>query len=49
MPPLLQQTLQHAESMLMESHLLYTLMFHKIIRITYIVQAAQPAPVNQVQ
>jgi hypothetical protein len=48
MQPLLQQMLQHAVSTLMESHLLYTLMFHKIIRITSTVQAAQPVPVNQV-
>jgi hypothetical protein len=48
MPLLLQQMLQHAVSTLMESHLLYTLMFHKITRITSTVQAAQLAPVNQV-
>jgi hypothetical protein len=44
-----QQMLQHVESTLMESHLLYTLMFHKIIRITSTAQAAQLAPVNQVR
>jgi hypothetical protein len=45
---LLQQMSQHVESTLMESHLLYTLMFHKITRITYTVQDAQLVPVNQV-
>jgi hypothetical protein len=45
---LLQQMLQHAVSMLMESHLLYTLMFHKITRITSTAQAAQLVPVSQV-
>jgi hypothetical protein len=44
-----QQMLQHAVSTLTESHLLYTLTFHKITRITSTVQAAQPVPVNQVQ
>jgi hypothetical protein len=44
-----QQMLQHAVSTLTESHLLYTLMFHKITRITYTAQAAQLVPVNQVQ
>jgi hypothetical protein len=47
-PLLLQQMLQHAVSTLMESHLLCTLMFHKITRITSTVQAAQLVPVNQV-
>jgi hypothetical protein len=46
---LLQQMLQHAESTLMESHLLYTLTFHKITRITSTAQAAQLVPVNQVR
>jgi hypothetical protein len=32
----------------MESHLLYTLMFRKITRITSTDQAAQLVPVNQV-
>jgi hypothetical protein len=48
MPLLLQQMLQHAVSTLMESHLLYMSMFHKITRITSTAQAAQPVPVNQV-
>jgi hypothetical protein len=39
--------LQHAESTLMESHLLCTLIFHKITRITYTVQVAQLALANQ--
>jgi hypothetical protein len=37
-----------AEFTLMESHLLYTLMFHKITRITSTAQAAQPVLVNPV-
>jgi hypothetical protein len=41
--------LQHAVSTSMESHLLYMLMFRKITRITSTAQAAQLAPVNQVQ
>jgi hypothetical protein len=41
--------LQHVESTLMESHLLYTLIFHKITRITCTVQAAQLALANQEQ
>jgi hypothetical protein len=45
---LLQQMWQHVESTSMESHLLCTLTFHKIIRITSTAQAAQRAPVNQV-
>jgi hypothetical protein len=44
-----QQMWQHVVSMLMESHLLYTLMFHKITRITYTAQVVQPVLVNQVQ
>jgi hypothetical protein len=48
MQPSLQQMLQHAVSTLMESHLLYTLMFLKITRITSTAQAAQLVPVNQV-
>jgi hypothetical protein len=48
MPLLLQQMLQHVEFTLMESHLLYTLMFHKITRITFTAQAAQLVPVNLV-
>jgi hypothetical protein len=44
----LQQMLQHAVSTLMESHLLYTLMFHKITRITFTAQAAPLVLVNQV-
>jgi hypothetical protein len=40
--------LQRAVSTLMESHLLCTLMFLKITRITSTVQAVQPVPVNQV-
>jgi hypothetical protein len=43
-----QQMLQHVVSMLMESHLLCMSMFHKITRITFTVQAAQPEPVSQV-
>jgi hypothetical protein len=46
---LLQQTLQHVESTLMESHLLSTLMSRKITRIIYTAQAAQLVPVNQVR
>jgi hypothetical protein len=49
MQHLLQQMLQHAVSTLMESLLLYTLMFPKITRITFTAQAAQPVPVNLVQ
>jgi hypothetical protein len=49
MQPSSQQMLQLAASMLMESHLLCTLMFLKTIRITSTVQVAQPAPVSQVQ
>jgi hypothetical protein len=41
--------LQPAVSTLMASHLLCTLMFRKITRITYTVQAAQLVPVNQVR
>jgi hypothetical protein len=40
--------LQLAASMLMESHLLCTSMFHKITRITCTVQAAQLVLENQV-
>jgi hypothetical protein len=47
MPHLLQRMLQHVVFTLMESHLLYTLMFHKITRITSTAQAAQLVPVNQ--
>jgi hypothetical protein len=47
-PLLSQQMLQHEAFTLMESHLLYTLMFHKITRITYTVQAAQRVLVSQV-
>jgi hypothetical protein len=39
--------LQHAESTLMESHLLFTLIFHKITRITCTVQVVQLALANQ--
>jgi hypothetical protein len=39
--------LQHAESTLMESHLLCTLTFHKITRITSTVQVVQLALANQ--
>jgi hypothetical protein len=49
MPLLSQQMLQPVVFTLMESHLLYTWMFHKITRITSTVLAAQPVPVNQVQ
>jgi hypothetical protein len=45
----LQQMSQRVVFTLMESLLLYTLMFHKITRITYTVQAAQHVPVNQAQ
>jgi hypothetical protein len=48
MQPLSQQMLQREVSMLTESHLLYTLMFHKIIRITSTAQAAQLVLENQV-
>jgi hypothetical protein len=48
MQHLSQQMLQHVEFTLMESRLLYMLMFHKITRITSTVQAAQLVPVNQV-
>jgi hypothetical protein len=41
--------LQHAVSTLMESHLLCTLMFHKITRIISTVQAEQLVPVNLVR
>jgi hypothetical protein len=44
-----QPMLQRVESTLTESHLLYTLMFHRITRITFTVQAVQLVPVNQVQ
>jgi hypothetical protein len=44
-----QQMLQHEASTLMESHSLYTLMFHRITRIISTVQVAQLAPVNPVQ
>jgi hypothetical protein len=44
-----QQMLQHVVSTLMESHSLFTLMFHKITRITSTAQAAQPVQENQVQ
>jgi hypothetical protein len=47
-PLLLQRMLQHAVSTLMESHLLCTLTFHRITRITSTAQAAQLVPVNQV-
>jgi hypothetical protein len=40
--------LQRVASTLMESHLLFTLMSHKIIRITSIAQAEQLVPANQV-
>jgi hypothetical protein len=43
----LRQMLQHAESTLMEFHLLCTLIFHKITRITYTVQVVQLALANQ--
>jgi hypothetical protein len=45
----LQQMSQHAEFTLMESHLLFTLMFHKITRITCTDQAEQLVLANQVQ
>jgi hypothetical protein len=45
---LLQQMLQHAVSTLMGSHSLYTLMFHKITRITSTVQAVRLVLVNLV-
>jgi hypothetical protein len=48
MQPLSQQMLQRAVFTLMASHLLFMLMFHKITRITSIVQAVQLVPVNQV-
>jgi hypothetical protein len=48
MPHLLQQMLQRVVSTWMESLWLYTLMFHKITRITSTAQAAQPVPVNLV-
>jgi hypothetical protein len=40
--------LQHAAYTLMESHLLFTLMCHKTIKITSTVQAAQRVLVNLV-
>jgi hypothetical protein len=46
---LLQQMLQLAVFTLMEFHSLFTLMFHRITRITYTVQAAQRVLVNQVR
>jgi hypothetical protein len=49
MQPLSQQMLQHEVSTLTESHLLCTLMFLKITRITSTVQAVQLVPVNQEQ
>jgi hypothetical protein len=48
MQPSSQQMLQHAVSTLMESHLLSTLMFHKITKITSTVQAVRPVLVNLV-
>jgi hypothetical protein len=45
---LLQQMLQHVVFTLMESHLLFMLMFHKITKIIYTVQAAQLVLVNLV-
>jgi hypothetical protein len=42
------QMLQHVESTWMESHLLFTLMFRKITRIIYTVQAVQHVLENQV-
>jgi hypothetical protein len=39
--------LQHVESTLMESLSLFTLIFHKITRITYTVQVVQLALANQ--
>jgi hypothetical protein len=48
MQPLSQQMSQHAVSTLMGSHSLYTLMFHKITRITSTAQAAQLVLENQV-
>jgi hypothetical protein len=48
MLPLLQLTLQHVVSTLMESHLLCTLMFHTITRLIYTAQAVQLVPVNLV-
>jgi hypothetical protein len=47
MQHLLQRMLQHVVSTLMESHLLFTLMFHKITRTISTVQAAQHVPENQ--
>jgi hypothetical protein len=44
-----QQMSRHAASTLMESHLLYMLMFHKTTRITSTDQAAQLVLVNQAQ
>jgi hypothetical protein len=49
MQHLSRQMLQHAVSMSMESHLLCTLMFRKITRITSTAQAAQPVQANQVR
>jgi hypothetical protein len=49
MPHLLQPTLQRVVFTSMESHLLYTLMFRKTIRITSTVQVAQLVLANQVQ
>jgi hypothetical protein len=43
----LQQMLQHVESTLTESLSLFTLIFHKITRITYTVQVVQLALANQ--
>jgi hypothetical protein len=43
-----QQMLQHEESTLTESLLLFTLMFRRITRTTSTAQAVQLAPVNQV-
>jgi hypothetical protein len=48
MQPSSQQMLQHAGSTVMESHLLSTLMFHKITKITSTVQAVRPVLVNLV-
>jgi hypothetical protein len=47
MQPLSQQMLQHVVFTLMESHLLYTLMFHKITKTISTVQAAQHELENQ--
>jgi hypothetical protein len=48
MQPSSQQMSQHAEFTSTESHSLFTLMFHRITRITYTAPAAQRVPENQV-